>query len=35
MYFEAVQVDKVVLVGNSPMKENKKIIKEIFKELGY
>lgn len=35
MYFEAVQVDKIVLVGNSPMKANKKIIKGIFKELGY
>ena len=35
MYFEAVQVDKIVIVGNSPLKVNKKIIKSIFKELGY
>ncbi len=35
MYFEAIQVDKIVLVGNSPMKSNKKVIKTIFKELGY
>ena len=35
MYFYAVQVDKIVIVGNSPIKKNKKEIKKIFKELGY
>ena len=35
MYFYAVQVDKIVIVGDSPIKKNKKEIKKIFKELGY
>ena len=35
MYFYAVQIDKSVVVGNSPKKSNKKEIKKIFKELGY
>ena len=32
MYFYAVQVDKIVIVGDSPIKKNKKEIKKIFKE---
>lgn len=35
MYFYAIQTDKMVIVGNSPIKKNKKEIKRIFKELGY
>lgn len=35
MYFEAIQIDKTVIIGNSPVKANKKLIRSIFKELGY
>ncbi|MBO6195817.1 MAG: hypothetical protein J6O56_05715 [Bacilli bacterium] len=35
MYFYAIQIDKTVIVGNSPDKGNKRIIKKIFKEFGY
>lgn len=35
MYFYAIQIDKIVIVGNSPLKTNKKVIKQTFKELGY
>ena len=35
MYFYAIQIDKTVIVGNSPMKKNGKEIRNIFKKLGY
>ena len=35
MYFYAIQIDKIVIIGDSPIKSNKKIIKSVFKEFGY
>ena len=35
MYFYAVQVDKSVVIGHTSNKKFKKVIKDIFKELGY
>lgn len=35
MYFYAIQIDKTVIVGNSPIKGNSKEIKSIFNKLGY
>ena len=35
MYFRAIQVDKIVIVGNTNVKKNKGEINKILKELGY
>lgn len=35
MYFRAIQVDKIVIVGNTNIKKNKREINSILKELGY
>lgn len=35
MYFYAVQIDKVVLIGDTQIKSNRKIVKNIFKEFGF
>lgn len=34
-YFYLIQVDKIVIIGDSDIKSNKKEINRIFKELGY
>lgn len=35
MYFYAIQIDKTIIIGDSPNKKNKREIKKVFKELGY
>lgn len=35
MYFKAIQVDKIVIIGNTNIKSNKKEINNILKNLGY
>ena len=35
MYFYVIQIDSTIIVGNSSVKNNRKEIKHIFKELGY
>ena len=35
MYFRAIQVDKIVIVGNTNIKKNRHEINKILKELGY
>ena len=35
MYFRAIQVDKIVIVGNTNVKKNRSEINKILKELGY
>lgn len=34
-YFQLIQIDKTIIVGNTAVKSNKKEIKRIFKKLGY
>lgn len=34
-YFYLIQVDKIVIVGNTSIKSNKKEINRVFKSLGY
>ena len=35
MFFKAIQIDKIVIVGNTNIKKNKNEINSILKELGY
>lgn len=35
MYFRLIQIDKIVILGNSNLKSNKKEINKLLKELGY
>ena len=35
MYFYGVQTDKMVIVGQSPIKKNRKEIRKVLKDLGF